>query len=201
MAILRSAAASPFGRKCKIAASILGLTDQVTVEAADTNDPADSIRTQNPLGKIPALVLDDGEVIYDSAVIVAYLDHLAGSNRLYPADPMGRIRTQTLEALADGIMDASILQVYEVRYRNPEERSESWTQRQADKVARGLAALEAGPPAATGAANAGTIAVACALGYLDFRFEGAWRQTYPGLVAWLDAFRSENPSFDQTAPQ
>ena len=84
MLILRSSPASPFGRKVKIAAALLGLSDQIQVTEADTLDPKDPLRRQNPLGKIPTLVLDTGETLYDSRVIVDYLDHLAGGNRIIP---------------------------------------------------------------------------------------------------------------------
>ena len=200
MASLRSSASSPFVRKCSIAAITLGLEAQIQSVPADTNDPLDPLRQQNPLGKIPALVLDDGQTLFDSRVILAYLDHLAGGNRIYPADPMERIQTLRLEALADGIMDAAVLQVYEKRYRAEHERSISWLERQSDRVTAALTHLEQNLPTATGAPTAGTIAVACALGYLDLRFEGAWRRTQPGLVAWLDAFRATVPAYDATTP-
>ena len=199
MAVLRSSGASPFVRKCAMAILMLGLQDRIHSEPANTADPLDTLRQQNPLGKIPALVLDDGEVLYDSRVILAYLDHLAGGSRLYPADPMQRIRAMRLEALADGIMDAAILQVYEERYRQPHERSASWVERQAERVASALAALERDLPPATGTPTIGSIATACALGYLDLRFEGAWRRGHPALTAWLEAFRANVPAFDATA--
>ena len=82
MPILRSSPPSPFGRKVKIAAAVLGLSDRFTVEMTDTKDPHDTIRKQNPLGKIPALVLDDGRVLFDSSVMVDYLDHLAGGRTM-----------------------------------------------------------------------------------------------------------------------
>ena len=153
MAVLRSAVSSPFVRKCAIATIVLGLEDKVESLPASTADPLDPLRQQNPLGKIPTLVLDDGRCLYDSRVIMAYLDHLAGGNRLYPSDPMDRIDAMRLEALADGIMDAAILQVYEKRYREEHERSVSWVERQAERVASALAVLEAGPPPGIGRAK------------------------------------------------
>ena len=200
MAILRSAAASPFVRKCTVAAIVLGLEHQIESQPANTSDPLDPLRQQNPLGKIPTLILDDGQTLYDSRVIIAYLDHLAGGDRLFPADPMQRIATLKLEALADGIMDAALLQVYEKRFRQEGERSHSWMERQAERVSAALAHLCEAMPATTGAPTAGTIALACALGYLDLRFEGAWRRQYPPLVDWLNAFRAAVPAYDATAP-
>lgn len=200
MPVLRSSPASPFGRKVKIAAAVLGLSDRFTVSPTDTTDPADPIRIQNPLGKIPALVLDDGTVLYDSRVIVEYLDHLAGGGRLLPAGT-DRFEVLRLQALADGIMDAAILQVYETRFRPEERRSADWSTYQAEKVARALAALESAPPAPLAAGDkpdAGRIALACALGYLDLRFEGRWRAAHPALVAWLAAFEAAVPAFAAT---
>src|SRR5215467_590807 len=115
---LRSSPASPFGRKVRMAAIILGLDSRITVEAADTANPADSVRQQNPLGKIPALIADDGLVLFDSRVILEYLDHLAGGGRIVPAEPKARFAALRLQALADGIMDASILRMYEIRWRD-----------------------------------------------------------------------------------
>jgi len=198
MMILRSSPASPFGRKVRIAASLLGLADKIDVRETDLNDPADSIRVQNPLGKIPALILDDGNVYYDSRVIVEYLDHLAGGGRIIPREPGARFATLRLQALCDGILDASILIVYENRFRPAEIRSQAWLDRQDGKVARGLAALEASPPQLDPVPDIGQIALACVLGYRDLRFEGTWRQDRPRLLAWHDKFAALVPAFAQT---
>src|SRR5262249_44290903 len=115
--ILRSAAASPFVRKVRIASSILGLDSRITLEPADTVNPSDTVRQQNPLGKIPALVLDDGTVLFDSRVILDYLDYVAGGGRIVPAEPKARFAALRLQALADGPIDASILVIYESRRR------------------------------------------------------------------------------------
>jgi len=198
MLTLRTSPASPFGRKVRIAAAILGLEGRIVIEPADTGDPADSLRRQNPLGKIPTLMGEDGDAIFDSRVIVECLDGLAGGGRLIPLPLSERVRALTLQALADGIADAALLQVYERRMREPAERSAKWVAYQADKVARGLAALEARPPA-VGAVDVGTIALACALGYLDLRFGGEWRAGHARLVAWLDAFAAAVPAYAATA--
>jgi glutathione S-transferase len=198
MLTLRTSPPSPFGRKARIAAALLGLEGRIAIVPADAGDPADSLRQQNPLGKIPALIDEDGEAIFDSRVIVEYLDGLAGGGRLIPVEFTARIRALTLQALADGIADAALLQVYEKRMRAPNERSASWVDHQAQKVARGLAALETRPPEA-GATHVGAIALACSLGYLDLRFAGDWRSGHPKLVAWLDAFAAAVPAYAATA--
>jgi glutathione S-transferase len=195
--ILRSSLPSPFGRKVKIAAAVLGLSDRITVQQADTTDPSDTLRRQNPLGKIPALVLDDGTVLFDSRVIVDYLDHLAGGGRIIPAGPE-RFAVLRRQALADGLMDAALLQVYEVRLREEPHRSAAWVENQRGKVERALAELEAAPPPLGDPPDIGAIAVACALGYLDLRFEGRWRANHPKLVEWLDRFAATVPAFEKT---
>ena len=146
MLVLRSAAGSPFARKVRIAAAVLDLEDRIEISSADTGDPEDSLRTQNPLGKIPALVLEDGETIFDSAVIVEYLDWLAGGGKIIPAEPKARFRSLTQQALADGISDAAVLLRYETLWREPDMRSEKWMAHQRDKIARALRAFEAAPP-------------------------------------------------------
>lgn len=197
MMILRSAMPSPFGRKVKLAAAILGLSDKIEVVMTDTLDPADPIRQQNPLGKIPALILETGEVLFDSRVIVEYLDWLAGGGKIIPASGPTRFQALTQQALADGICDAAILQMYEIRFRDAEIRSAKWVDHQAGKVARALEVAEAHPPA-EGALDIGAIAMASALGYLDLRFAGAWRPRHPRLVAFLDGFAASVPAFEAT---
>ncbi len=199
--ILRSTSASPFGRKVRIAIALLGLGDKIEVKETDLNDPADSIRKQNPLGKIPALVVDDGKVLYDSRVILDYLDHAAGGGRIVPRDVNARFEALRLQALCDGVLDASLLIVYEGRYRPDDKRVPAWIERQADKVTRGLDALEAAPPEITPTPDVGQITLACALGYRDFRFpKDDWRSRYPRLRAWLDKFSAQVPAFAATKP-
>ena len=198
--ILRTAAASPFGRKVRIALSLLGLDGDVRVEPADTMDPADSLRRQNPLGKIPVLLIEDGTVLFDSPVILEYLDHRAGGGKIIPSEPSRRFAALTLHALADGMMDACILQVYEGRWRKPEQHEPRWVEHQTGKVGRALAMLEADPPALDELPHVGQIALACALGYQDLRFAGRWRGDHPRLVAWLDAFAARVPAFAATRP-
>jgi len=200
MPVLRSSPASPFGRKVKIAAELLGLKSDLTIEEANTADPGDSLRDQNPLGKIPALVLEDGMVLFDSRVIVEYLDHKAGGGRIIPGGA-ARFPVLRLQAIADGIMDAGILQVYEKRFRPAQYRFDDWQDYQAAKIERALESLEKEPPKdikQPADADAGTIALACALGYLDLRFAGEWREMHPQLANWVDAFEAAIPAFAAT---
>lgn len=198
--ILRSSPSSPFVRKVRIAIGLLGFADKIELRETDTNDPADSIRRQNPLGKIPALLLDDGTIYYDSRVILEYLDQLAGGGRIIPREGPARFDALRLQALCDGVLDAGVLVVYESRYRPAEMRVESWVERQQGKIARALAALEAAPPALDAVPHVGQIALACMLGYLDLRFAGEWRKSHPKLVAWHDRFAAQVPAFAATKP-
>jgi glutathione S-transferase len=200
MMILRSAPPSPFGRKVQIALSLLGF-DDVAIEATDTMDAGSPLRQQNPLGKIPVLIADDGTPYYDSRVILEYLDERAGGGKIIPRAAAQRFSALRLQALGDGILDASILTVYENRWRAPDKHEAKWLEHQAGKVARALAFLEGAPPALPAAGelpHVGLIALACALGYRDLRFAGTWRKDYPRLVAWLEAFAARVPAFGAT---
>jgi len=196
MMVLHSSPPSPFGRKVKIGAAMLGLSDTIEIVKTDTTNPDDRIRVHNPLGKIPALILDDGPVLYDSAVILEYLDHRAGGGRIIPPPGDERFRVLTEQALGDGLMDAALLQVYEKRFRPEDKQDPNWVTYQADKVERALAAFEGMTP--EGPRTVADITLACALGYLDLRFAGTWRETHPRLVAWLANFEAEVPSFHAT---
>ena len=176
---------------------MLGLSDHIHIVTADTNDPADPLRAQNPLGKIPTLILEDGSTLYDSRVIVEYLDHLAGGGRMLPRGAK-RFEVLRLQALADGICDAALTQVYEARWRPEDRRDAAWVAHHAGKVERGLAALEAAPPKLTSKLHVGHVMTACALGYLDLRFEGKWRKSHPKLRKWLTKFEERVPAFDAT---
>jgi glutathione S-transferase len=197
MLTLRSSPASPFGRKVKISAALLGLMDRIRISEADTLDPNDVLRQQNPLGKIPVLVLQDGTSLYDSRVIVEYLDHLAGGGRIIPAGE-ARFAALRQQALADGIMDAALLQVYEGRWRAEERRDQNWIEHQDGKVKRALAWAEAHLSRPSENLHVGHVAMACALGYLDLRLDGRWRRSHPGLVAWLEDFAARVPAFEDT---
>ena len=200
MMILRSSLSSPFVRKVRIAVTLLGFDKDVTVERADTTDPNDTLRKINPLGKIPVLIIEDGSAVYDSRVILDYLDDRAGGGKIVPRQPKERLAALRLQALCAGILDASVLTIYEGRYRKPDMHEPKWLELQAGKVARALGVLEAAPPPIDAMPNVGQIALACVLGYRDFRFGGSWRGEYPRLVAWLDNFAARVPAFSATKP-
>ena len=195
--VLRSTLTSPFGRKVRMAIDVLGLTQRITVVPADTLDETDSLRQQNPLGKLPCLLLAGGTVLYDSAVIFEFLQELAGSEALLPLHGIERYKILTLATLADGITDAALLMVYESRFRDPATHSPRWLMHQRGKIARALAHFESAPPDPR-KTDIVTIALACAFGYLDWRKPVEWRPDHPRLVQWLEAFTAHEPAYART---
>ena len=191
--VLRSTLTSPFGRKVRMAAITLGLTGRLRLEPADTLDEHDTLRRQNPLGKMPCLLLPDGTPLYDSRVIIEFMQEEAGSERLLPRSGPARYLALTRAALADGICDAALLMVYEARFREAATYSERWLAHQRGKVMRGLAAFAAAPPDPA-RTDIVAIGLACTLGYLDWRKPVDWRENFPALVSWLDAFTAHEPA-------
>ncbi|MDF3414859.1 glutathione S-transferase [Sulfitobacter sp. M57] len=192
---------SPYVRKVMV---VLHETDQLADVALETRvttplAPDQSLLSSNPLGKVPALERAEGPALYDSRVICAYLNDRAGGT-LYGSGAR-HWDILTLEATADGILDAALLMTYEWRMRPEDMRMDEWVDRQWDKVARGCAALNtrwmshlAGP------LDMGQIAVACALGYVDFRHDArGWRTGNDALAAWYAQFDSR-PSMQATRP-
>ncbi|MDG3041174.1 glutathione S-transferase [Roseicyclus marinus] len=197
--VLLGSPLSPFVRKARVVITELGIAD-IPFEQVATSPVhgEERINAANPLGKIPALVRDEGPTLYDSRVITRYLDATRGGT-LYPEARLWEVLT--LEATADGIMEAAVGMIYEERYRPEELRFAPWVEGQWGKVGRALDAIEgqwmshlAGP------LDMGQIAVACALGYLDLR-HGArdWRAGRPALAAWYATFAAR-PSMAGTAP-
>lgn len=184
------AAASPFVRKCLVSAHELGLQDRLELVPAAVH-PVNrdrSVIALNPLGKIPTLVTDEGAVLYDSRVICEYLNAL-GDGRLLPAAGADRWGVLTDQALADGIMDAAVLTRYETAVRPESLRWGDWVSGQLDKVTCALAAIEPRARSFGERVDLGTIALGCALGYLDFRFASlGWRERQPDTAAWFDRF-------------
>jgi glutathione S-transferase len=193
--ILLSTPTSPFGRKVKMAARIHGLMERIKVEKGDPWTEGDILRQTNPLGKMPALILPDGKAVYDSGVILDYFDTLLDRPKLFPV--ARRLEVQVTHALASGLMDAGILIAYE-RLRRPTEFCyQPWIDHQLSKLERGLATFTRATPDPQ-IADAGSISLACALGYFDWRKQIDWRKDYPALVTWLDQFRAAFPDFDAT---
>ncbi len=172
--VLRTSLTSPFGRKVRMAIDVLGLSDRVMVMPADPLDENDTLRQQNPLGKMPCLVRADGSAIYDSGVIIEFLADVAGSDRLLPARGDARFQALTRARLADGIMDASILVIYDSRFRPGQPPAERWLAHQRGKIMRGLSAFAAAPPDPE-KTDIVSIGLSCALGYLDWRKQVDWR--------------------------
>lgn len=197
--VLRSTVTSPFGRKVRMAADLLRLTGRIERRDADTRDAADSLREQNPLGKMPCLLIG-WEAFFDSAVILELLDAVAGGGRLMPRAGLERYRVLTRARLADGITDAALLLVYEGRFRDVGATpGQQWQAHQAGKVTRALAAFEAAPPPVA-PGDVVAITLAAALGYLDWRRPVDWRASHPRLVTWLAAFDAATPAYARTAP-
>lgn len=200
MLTLRSSPTSPFGRKIKVAALFTGHSASITVVNSDTMNPDDPLRRDNPLGKIPCLVLEDGSTVYDSRVIAEYLDHAAGGGVIIPTEWSARLATLKLQALGDGIIDAAILNLYEGRFRQPERHEPAWIAHQTGKVERGLAMLEANPPAVSAKPCIGVITVACMLEWFEFRFSGLSSGKYPKLAAFIAEFHAAVPEFKKSKP-
>jgi len=197
------AAASPFVRKVMVVLHETGQLDDVDIMEVATTPvaPAADVSARNPLSKIPALELADGATLYDSRVICAYLDDRAGAG-LYPPGA-ARWETLTLEATADGIMDAAVLAVYERRVRPEDKQFDGWIEAQWGKVAGGLSALNSKWMGhLNGPMDMGHIAVGCALGYLDLRHgDRDWRQGNDALAAWFKTFESRDSMAMTRPPQ
>ncbi len=197
MLTLLASETSPYARKVRIVAEILGVADRIAFQPTATADATGPLRKVNPLGKIPALVLEDGSPIFDSRVIVEYLETTYGKGLIIPRDPAKRFRALTLAALAEGVNDALLLITYEGRYREPQQASQKWLDLQMGKVTRGLEHIS-GCLDEFKAPGVAAIGLACALGYADWRKQLDWRKPYPRLVPWLDAFDKEVPAWRKT---
>lgn len=190
---------SPYVRKVTMTALETGTHDQIERELMFPAGPATAVAKVNPLGKVPALVLDNGTVLYDSPVICEYLDSISDTD-LFPKVGPERWAILRLQALADGAMDAGILIVMEGR-RPEGERSPDWVARQKLAMSQALDAMEVGVEALGEAVTIAHITFAAALGWFDFRFgEDNWREGRPALADWYAAY-SARPSVMSTEPQ
>lgn len=197
---LRYSPTSPYVRKVMVAAIEMGLADGIELLPTNVWDAATDIAAHNPLGKVPALVLDDGSVLFDSPVICEYLDSLHDGEKLLPATGPARWTVLRYQALADGILDAAILRLLEGK-RPPGEKSDAWIGRQKVAIDRALDELEREADDLGTAVSLGTVAIGCVLGYLDFRFaDDNWRANRPALADWYDVF-CDRPAMVETVPK
>jgi glutathione S-transferase len=195
--------ASPYVRKVRVVMAEKKLDYELIIEnvwAPDTR-----ILQSNPLGKVPCLVMEDGGAMFDSRVIVEYLDTLTPVCKLLPPNGRERAEVKCWEALADGVADAAVLVRLERTLRPEGQQSAEWIQRQMDKVHAGLKAMSSGlkdtPFCCGNHYTLADVAVGCALGWISFRFpEIDWRGDYPNLAKLFDKL-SERPSFKDTIPQ
>jgi glutathione S-transferase len=207
---LISAGASPFARKVHVLLRETGQIDDIEILDVKTSPVATNpeVMAANPVGKIPALLRSDGPALYDSRVICRFMDARAQSNaaqsngthpEMYPDSRLWDVLT--LEATADGIMDAAVLVTYEGRLRAPELQDENWREAQWAKIARAVSALNTRWMShLSGPLDMGQIAIGCALGYLDFRHDARkWRQGNDALAAWYEEF-AKRDSMVKTAP-
>ncbi|HOB68116.1 glutathione S-transferase N-terminal domain-containing protein [Ottowia sp.] len=203
---LIGAVTSPYVRKVRVVLAEKKLDYRFVPENVWADDT--QIAAANPLGKVPCLVMDGQDAIFDSRVIVEYLDTLSPVGKLIPASGRQRVEVKTWEALADGLLDASVLARLERTWpgRTDEQRSPAWIERQMRKVDDALAAMSAGlgdkPWCSAGVhLTLADIAVGCALGYLDFRFpELDWRARHANLARLLDERLMQRASFAETVP-
>jgi len=191
---------SPYVRKVMAVAHELGLAERITLlpSAADPIARDERVGAANPLGKVPAAVTEDGQVLYDSRVICEFLDAHA-DGRVFPRTGPARWLALTRQALGDGMMDAALLARYEKTARPADKQWQGWIEGQLAKIRAGVQAIEreAGDFPDHGA-DIGTITLACALSYLDLRFaELAWREGHPRAAAWFEAF-SQHPAMVAT---
>ena len=192
---LRYSPTSPFVRKVVVLAKELGIENKIELQRTNTTDP--ELSTQNPLGKVPSLLLDDGSSLYDSPVICAYID---SANKLHPTSGQARWTAARRQALADGIMDAGVLGRGEM-LRPDGEKSEKFIALQKTKLNNAMNALEKEADSFGDGIDIGLIAVAAALGYMDFRYASEnWRSTRPRLARWYDRF-AQRPSMQTTVPK
>ena len=191
---------SPFVRKVMIVVHERGLVDRITCvrTVAATSKPHAELMRDNPLSKIPTLVLDDGTVLYDSPVISEYLDALDGDSKLFPSEPKARLEALRRQALGDGFLDLLVLLRDERMRAQP---SEAHKASAALRKAAVLKNLEADTPALASAPfGIGHVSIGCALSYLDFRYaDEDWRKDHPRIASWHTAFAAR-PSVRATEP-
>jgi glutathione S-transferase len=191
--------ASPFVRKAMVTAIECGLDKSLKLLPTNPHQSTPALVAANPFSKIPALELDNGEVIYESLLICEYLDDMAGGGIVFPKDKARRLSMLRRHALANGLMEASVLRRVETVRGQDADRDKNIA-RQAAITRRALDLLESAAPALDDACDLGNLSIVIALDYLDFRFPGdAWRQGRPGLASWYDRY-SKRDSLKATVP-
>jgi glutathione S-transferase len=196
---VRWSATSPYVRKVMMVAIECGVADSITRQPTDPWSADTDLPQGNPLGKVPALTLEDGTTLFDSPVIAEYLDSLSVGQRVLPVAGPERWAALRLQAIADGMCDAAILRRLESA-RPEGEKSAAWMERQRVAVSRALDLLEAEAASLGDGVTIGALAVLATLGYLDFRFaHEPWREGRPALTAWF-ARMADRDSFRRTAP-
>lgn len=188
---------SPYSAKVRMAAAYAGIPLEAVV--VDANSQPAELTGSNPLGKIPTLVTDEGQGIYDSRTITQYLNRLSG-NALFPRNPAKRLEAEMLEALADGVCDCLLAHVYERRMRPAEKVHQPWLDLQWSKAMRAFDLLNANPPKLPKKITAGHIALRACVGYIDLRFPGLWEKGRAKLKRWAARFDEKFPELKQYVP-
>ena len=188
---------SPYSAKVRMAARYAGFAFE-SVAIDTTAEPA-QLLSSNPLGKIPVLITDDGEAVFDSRAITQYVNRET-RNALFPRNAAKRLEAERLEALADGICDCLLAHVYERRSRPEEMVHQEWLDKQWAKAVRALDTLNANPPKLPKKITAGQIALRACLGYLALRFPGKWERGRAKLVRWAKRFDEKFPELVEFVP-
>lgn len=188
---------SPYSAKVRMAAAYASIPLEAVV--VDTNSQPAELTDPNPLGKIPTLVTDEGQGIYDSRTITQYLNRVSG-NALFPRNPAKRLEAEMLEALADGVCDCLLAHVYERRTRPAEKVHQPWLDLQWSKAMRAFDLLNANPPKLPKKITAGQIALRACIGYAGLRFPGQWEKGRARLKRWAARFDEKFPELKQYIP-
>ncbi|MCW9034612.1 MAG: glutathione S-transferase N-terminal domain-containing protein [Alphaproteobacteria bacterium] len=198
---LRYSPSSPYVRKAMVVLHETGLLDQVELVATNPWDPETNLGGQNPIGKVPALIVEGGEALFDSPVVCEYLDSLHDGTKLFPAAGGTRWKALRQQAIADGVLDAAVGARVELTFRPEEYRWSGWVDRQKLAINRALDVLEEEADELPDEITIGHVAIGCALGYVDFRFpDDNWRSSRPALADWFNIM-SARASMAATEPK
>lgn len=191
---------SPYSAKVRMAAQYCGTDAESVSVVVNTGEPPELLTGNNPLGKIPTLITDGGQAIFDSRAIMQFLNRESGG-KLYPDEAQARTDAEVLEALSDGITDCLLAQVYEARFHPPEKVHQPWIDLQWSKVVRGLDHLQANPPSVANGLNGGHLSLAALGGYLALRFAGRFEEKWPWVKKFDEEFAAAYPMLAALRPQ